>query len=83
MLISKNNLINKKINKKYNNALSKVRQLSIKEKKSTFLDFEWMLWKNTDNFYLFLDWEIIYLIDRASIQQNSIVHYYRCQLKLN
>lgn len=82
MLISKNNLINKKINKKYNNALSKVRQLSIKEKKSTFLDFEWMLWKNTDNFYLFLDWEIIYLIDRVSIQQNSIVHYYRCQLKL-
>lgn len=83
MLISKNNLINKKINKKYNNALSKVRQLSIKEKKSTLFDFEWMLWKNTDNFYLFLDWEIIYLIDRASIQQNSIVHYYRCQLKLN
>lgn len=82
MLISKNNLINKKINKKYNNALSKVRQLSIKEKKSTFFDFEWMLWKNTDNFYLFLDWEIIYLIDRVSIQQNSIVHYYRCQLKL-
>ena len=82
MLISKNNLINKKINKKYNNALSKVRQLSIKEKKSTLFDFEWMLWKNTDNFYLFLDWEIIYLIDRASIQQNSIVHYYRCQLKL-
>lgn len=83
MLISKNNLINKKINKKYNNALSKVRQLSIKEKKSTLFDFEWMLWKNTDNFYLFLDWEIIYLIDRVSIQQNSIVHYYRCQLKLN
>lgn len=82
MLISKNNLINKKINKKYNNALSKVRQLSIKEKKSTLFDFEWMLWKNTDNFYLFLDWEIIYLIDRVSIQQNSIVHYYRCQLKL-
>ena len=40
MLISKNNLINKKINKKYNNALSKVRQLSIKEKKSTLFDFE-------------------------------------------